>query len=504
MTNDAATTQQMMPLVDAIARWSQRPHAGFYTPGHKRGTSVLPEMTELLGSALQADLPELPGLDNLFSPEGVIEEAQSLAAQTFGSDRTWFLANGSTCGIEAALLSVCRPGDRIVVPRNAHQSIISGLILSGAVPIFVPPTYDSKWDMALGLSVAQIRSALDQHPDAVAVMLVSPTYYGVCSDVEAIATLVHSYDIPLLVDEAHGPHFGFHPDLPESAMKAGADLAVQSTHKVLSALTQASMLHFQSVGLPGRSPYRLSPVRIQTALQMVQSSSPSYLLLASLDAARQQMATDGYGLMERTLKLAQEGRSRLSTLPGLRVLEPSDLETDESLRLDITRLTVDVTELGLTGFEADDILNENFGVVAELPTLKTLTFIISLGNSSNDIERLVQGFTMLAQQHRRSVPLPNELSPLKPFETSIPTITIPALSPRDAFFAESESVAIAQAIGRISAELICPYPPGIPALIPGEKITADAIRTLRHILSAGGIVSGCADASLETLRVISQ
>ncbi|MGB3491960.1 MAG: aminotransferase class I/II-fold pyridoxal phosphate-dependent enzyme [Elainellaceae cyanobacterium] len=505
---DAAKSSTSMPLVEAIARWLVHSHAAFYTPGHKGGASVLPEISQLLGSALRADLPELPGLDNLFSPEGVIEEAQALAAQAFGGDRTWFLANGSTCGIEAALLATCRPHDRIIVPRNAHQSIISGLILSGAMPIFVQPAYDPVWDMALGLSLAQVRSALEQYPEAVAVMLVSPTYYGVCCEIEAIANLVHAHQMPLLVDEAHGPHFGFHPGLPPSALSAGADLTVQSTHKVLSALTQASMLHLHGFGLPGRSPYRISPDRIQKALQMVQSSSPSYLLLASLDAARQQMATEGKALMERTIALAQDARSRLAAIPGLRVLEQSDLGEEISLTLDITRLTVDVTELGLTGFDADEILSEQLGVVAELPTLKTLTFIISLGNSSADIERLVQGFTVLARQHRKTVPPSNGAqvsqadAQVVPFEASIPAIAVPAMSPRDAFFADSEAVAIATAVGRISAELVCPYPPGIPVLLPGEIITAEAVQYLRHILAAGGTVTGCADSTLETLRVV--
>lgn len=498
--------QSKMPLVEAIAHWSRRPHAAFYTPGHKRGMGVSAELTQLLGAALRADVPELPGLDNLFVPAGVIEEAQILAAQAFGAHRTWFLANGSTCGIEAALLASCRPSDRIIVPRNAHQSIISGLILSGALPIFVQPPYDPSWDMALGLSVEQIRAALERYPETKAVMLVSPTYYGVCSDVRAIANLVHSHGLPLLVDEAHGPHFAFHPDLPDSALGAGADLVVQSTHKVLSALTQASMLH-----LAGD---RIAPERVQKALQMVQSSSPSYLLLASLDAARQQMATNGFEHMEHTLALAREARLHLASVPGVRLLNQSHLKKDSTMpstppysstphamSLDPTRLTLDVTGLGLSGFDADDILNEQFGLVAELPTLKTLTFIISLGNSPDDIRQLVQGVTRLAQQHTTVVSQHLEAMTL---DDAIPAIAIPAMSPRDAFFADCESVAIAHAAGRISAELICPYPPGIPTLLPGEIITQAALQQMRNVVAAGGIVTGCADSSLETLSVVKQ
>ncbi len=230
-------------------------------------------------------MPELPELDNLFAPEGVILQAQQLSAEAFGADRTWFLANGSTSGVVAAILATCGPGDKIVLPRNVHQSAVSGLVLSGAIPIFITPEYDPTFDIAHSITPTAVSEALARHPDAKAVMMVYPTYYGVCGDIAAIAHIAHQHNIPLLVDEAHGPHFTFHPDLPISALAAGADLTVQSTHKVLSALTQAAMLHTQGM--------RVDNDRLSKALQLVQSTSPSYLLLASLDVARYQMATQG-------------------------------------------------------------------------------------------------------------------------------------------------------------------------------------------------------------------
>lgn len=484
------------PLIDALKQFVERPHAAFYTPGHKQGHGAAQRLKQLLGHQIfSADLPELPGLDNLFSPDGVIHAAQTLAAQTFGADQSWFLTNGSTCGIEAAVLATCASGQEIIVPRNLHQSVVSALILSGALPIFVAPEADVALGIAHGISVDAIKRALTQHPGTRAIMLVSPTYYGVCGDVGAIATLAHNQSIPLLVDEAHGAHFAFHPELPPSALAQGADLTVQSTHKVLSALTQASMLHIQGD--------RIRVDWVSRALQLVQSSSPSYLLLASLDAAQAQMQELGVELMTHTLKLATHAREAIARIPGLHVFELPLPGTTAAAYLDPTRLTVDVSALGITGFDADELLHEQLAVTAELPALKTLTFIISLGNTMADIEQLVHAFRVLVE--RASVVHKHGLQPSAVLPTDIPmvpAVSVPAMSPRDAFFADSEQVAIARATGRISTELICPYPPGIPVLLPGERITVEAIQTLRVVHAAGGVITGCIDASLNTLSVV--
>ncbi|HEY9879031.1 MAG TPA: aminotransferase class I/II-fold pyridoxal phosphate-dependent enzyme [Leptolyngbyaceae cyanobacterium] len=486
--------QTQTPLLSALIQSSGRPHAPFYAPGHKRGQGTPAALKQLLGEAVfRADLPELPELDNLFSPAGVIADAQALAAEAFGAEHTWFLANGSTCGIEAAVLSTCRPGDKIIVPRNAHQSVVSALILSGAVPVWVQPEYDPDWDLVLGVAPDAIAQALDQHPDCRAVLLVSPTYHGLCSDLAEIAQLTHARNIPLLVDEAHGPHFAFHPDLPTSALVAGADLVVQSTHKVLAALTQASMLHIQGG--------RICRQRLQRALQLTQSTSPSYLLLASLDAARQQMALEGRDRLEETLELVGQVRSHLQTLPGLCVLSPAHLQRWPSCHeLDLTRLTVSVSDLGLTGFEADSLLHEELGVTAELPALRHLTFIVSLGNVPEDGERLIQGLTTLSKRYAFSSG--NWTKPEPWPRESLSVASVPPVTPRDAFFAPTETVLVDQALGRLSAETLCPYPPGIPLLLPGEQITAAALTTLQQIHQAGGQITGCADPTLATLVVL--
>jgi arginine decarboxylase len=478
--------QQASPIMEILQKLIVQSDVPFYAPGHKHGQGVSKILSDLLGKrTFQADLPELPELDNLFAPFGVIKEAQCLAADLWGASQTWFLVNGTTSGVIASILATCGAGDKIILPRNSHQSAIAGLILSGAMPIFIEPVYDAQWDLAYGITPEVLEKTLQNNPDAKAVMLLYPTYHGVGADIQAIAEVSHRYHIPLIVDEAHGAHFHFHPDFPPSALEAGADITIQSTHKTLGALSQASMLHLQGS--------RVNPQRITKALSLVQSTSPSYLLLASLDGARQQMALEGRALLAQTLDLAQIARQKLSKIPGLTVLNFA--EPQPGFRwFDSTRLTVDVSQWGLTGFEIDEILRDEWGVTAELPTLRQLSFIISLGNSPQDIEALIQAFRVLSHRYPILETTILNIPPIPPSHF--------ALSPRDAFFEITETVKIQNAIARISAELICPYPPGIPLLIPGEIITQEALGYLQKVQQLGGIISGCSDSSLQTFEVI--
>lgn len=477
--------QGCTPLLQALQSSSRRDHAGFYTPGHKRGQGSPQALLQVFGrSVLQVDLPELPELDDLFAPDGVIAEAQALAAEAFGADQTWFLTNGSTSGVMAAILAVCGPGDQIILPRNCHRSAISGLILSGAMPVFVEPEFDSEWVYCI--SPQTVQQALERYPQAKAVMVTSPTYEGVCGDLDAIATLTHRHNVPLLVDEAHGPHFAFHSELPPPALSSGADLVVQSTHKVLGAMTQAAMLHMQGK--------RISSQRINQALQWVQSTSPSYLLLASLDAARQQMALQGEAIMNHLLQKVAATRQQLQQMNGLSILNPST-STAGFAALDATRLTIGVSALGLNGLQVDSTLHEQLAVTAELPTPSHLTFIPSLGTTQTDLDRLVQAFEKIVQA-------PGELERPAPPTWERETISIPQISPRAAAFAVHETVPWAEAAYRISAELICPYPPGIPVLYPGGTIKDADLDYLRQIKLAGGNITGCTDPELQTLRVV--
>ena len=532
--------QTKIPIVETLQNLTQKSHAPFYAPGHKHGKGIPQPLTELLGTEVfPADLPELPELDNLFAPDGVIQEAQELAAETFGALHTRFLVNGSTTGIIAGILATCGNGEKIILPRNIHQSVISGLIISGAIPIFINPEYDFHWDIPLSITAESIGQTLAKHPDTKAVMIVNPTYHGVCGNIRAIAQQVHKYNIPLLVDEAHGAHFAFHSELPIPALVSGADLSVQSTHKTLGAMTQASMLHIGS--------NRIDLYRLQQALQILQSSSPSYLLLASLDAVRQQMALFGEELMSQTLELAKNARNRISQLWNYSVFDLKgkekkkqernficlsrysdflDNEVKEEIResgkifptpntqlltpnfpienssnsgfiaLDKTRLTIKVSNIGFSGYEADEILHQELGVTCELPSFPNLTFIISPGNTLADINQLVTG--LISLRNRGSINLPANYGTKLDFKVTNPSIPV---SPRDAFFAQKDCLPIAKSVGYISAELLCPYPPGIPVLIPGEIITEKHLQILQQVRANGSLMTGCSDPVFKTIKV---
>nr|WP_315862109.1 aminotransferase class I/II-fold pyridoxal phosphate-dependent enzyme [Halothece sp. PCC 7418] len=476
-------------MLDALRGSSNRPHAPFYVPGHKRGKGISSRLLALFGEdVFRYDLPELPEFGNLFPPEGVMKQAQGLAAEAFGADQTWFLANGSTSGVMAAILATCGEGEKIILPRTVHQSAIAGLILSGAIPIFINPVYDSSFDLPYNLTPTAFHSAIAQHPDSKAILITSPTYQGVCADIETIAQIAHSHQIPLLVDAAHGAHFGFHPQFPKSPLTLGADVVIQSLHKTLGALTQASLLHQKG--------QRVSATALTSALQCLQSSSPSHLLLASLDAARQQVATAGEKLLGQALALAQQATEKIKTIPEITVFSPATPQLG-CQAIDPTRLSVDVSALGLTGFAADEILHEQFAVTAELPTAKTLTFVVTFGNTEADIEALVKGLRALKEKKTAEEISKMKLSALPPLA--------PCISPRQAFFSEKKTLPVSSTIGQISAEFVCPYPPGIPVLMPGETITAEALTYLQQVLALGSNVSltGCRDSSLETLEVIS-
>ncbi|OBQ24156.1 MAG: arginine decarboxylase [Anabaena sp. WA113] len=482
--------QNQTPLIDALKACTTRSHAPFYTPGHKHGAGISPLLTDLIGKdVFRADLTELAELDNLFTPQSVILAAQELAAEAFGAEKTWFLVNGSTCGIEAAILATCRMGEKIILPRNVHSSVISGLILSGAIPIFINPVYNSDLDIAYSITPEALKAALVQHPDTKAVLIVYPTYNGICGNLPAFVHLTHQYNIPLIVDEAHGAHFHFHSQLPISALTAGADLTVQSIHKTLGAMTQASMLHFQGK--------RIDIDRVNKALQLVQSTSPSFILLASLDAARQQMAIHGEKLISQTLELAEEARIKINQIPGLSTPLINSKKSPGFMDLDQTRLTVNVSKIKFTGFASEEILDKKFHVTPEFSSWQNLTFIISLGNTKTDIQKLIQGLNNLTHV----IPLTSECQPCNNINDAI-IASIMSISPREAFFANSEAIPIAETQERICAEIICPYPPGIPVLMPGEIITKSALEYLQEIQNMGGFISGCADETLQTVKVV--
>jgi arginine decarboxylase len=482
--------QSQTPILTALAQRVRQPYAGFHTPGHQQGRGGAGMLLSLWGAqTLAYDLAEIPGLDNLAAPETVIDQAQQLAAQAFAATQTWFLVNGSTVGVMAAILATCGEGEVILLPRNAHQSVIAGAVLAGVEPVFITPDLDPETGLVYPLTPERVVLALAQYPQARAVLVVSPTYEGLCGHISEIAAVVHAHDLPLIVDEAHGAHLHFHPQLPTAALDAGADLVVQSTHKVLAACTQAAMLHLKGA--------RVAPERVSRALRLLQSSSPSYVLLASLDAARQQMANHGQTIYTDLLTKAAWIRQTLSQMPGLEVITPDHIDPKKAT-LDPTRLTLDLRGWGLSGYQVDDYLDQHSQITAELPALQTLTFILSLGVSQADLVALVTALQQLAQH-----PPVATTSPLNPQPcVAIPQITTLACSPRQAFLAKPQMLPWAAAVGEISADWICPYPPGIPILLPGETISRETLDQLHRATQAGARLVGCSDPSLETLAVV--
>lgn len=481
-------------MVEALKSCAEQNVACFHFPGHNRGKAAPPLLSKLTSlKPFIHDLPELSELDDLFSPKGVILDAQKQAAELFGASQTWFLVGGTTCGIQASIMATCSPGETLVLPRNSHISATSGLVLSGAIPKYIMPEYNSEWDVAGGITSSQVEKALkDLEEDgrkAAAVLVTSPTYHGICSNVREISKLCHSHGIPVIVDEAHGAHFGFHCGLPRTALEQGADLAVQSTHKVLSSLTQSSMLH--SLG------NLVDKEKVSKCLQILQSSSPSYLLLASLDAARAQLSENPDTIFNKAMDLAIEARQKINAIPGVSLLDLSSFVSDFP-SMDPLRVTVGVSQLGISGYMADDILCLEWQVISELAGNRSLSFAINLGTCIGDVQMLVRGIEHLSTTYYREDERGQNLQAgvYEPFSD-----IVCGLSPREAFFAKKRRVAIAKSIGKICGELISSYPPGIPVLTPGEVITEKALAYLLGVKRMGAAISGAADHELASILV---
>lgn len=485
----AALDHQRAPLLEGIQQFHKLGIVPFSTPGHKLGQGADAELIETFGSqALRSDIPLGGGISDTHFHGEPLRIAEALGADAWGSERCYYLLNGSSAGNHAVMLATIRPGDTVIVARDLHKSLLVAMILSGANPVYISPALHPDLNVGLGITSTQVAEALDRHPNAKLVALVSPSYCGISSDLKAIAAVAHARGVPVHVDEAWGPQFHFHPDLPTSAMASGIDSAVISTHKVLGSLTQAAVLNLQGS--------LLDYDRIRTTLGMVQTTSPSVLILASIDAARRQMALHGQALLTRTIALARDARRRLQAIPGVSVLDGDQLGVAE---FDLTKLVVDVDGLGLTGYEVEDALRNRFGVGPEMSDLMSLVFLITIGDSPESIDRLVGAFETLSREHytgaARSADLRSSGIAVAPARL--------AMTPRDAFFARSRAVPLAAAMGEISAELVIPYPPGIPVLAPGEVITEEKVAYLRAGASRGTYISGPADPSLKTINVVS-
>ncbi|MBO2521564.1 MAG: arginine decarboxylase [Firmicutes bacterium] len=486
-----AAEQDRAPLFDGLREYARKNRIPFHIPGHKRGRGMDPEFRAFLGeNALSIDLVNIAPVDDLHLPRGMIKEAQELAAQAFGAERTFFSVQGTSGAIMAMVLAAVGPGDKILIPRNAHKSVWTAVVLSGAQPVFMEPEIDPVRGVAHGVCLATVERTLEEHPDAKAVLVVNPTYFGVCADLRGIAEVVHRRGIPLLVDEAHGAHLYFHPALPCSAMAAGADAAATSMHKLGGSLIQSSILNLQGG--------RLSSDRVQAVLSMLTTTSTSYILLASLDAARRYLATWGEELLTRAIALAQRARREIGAIPGLECLGPEVIgDRSSSYDLDPTKLCVTVTGLGLSGIEVEVLLREEHGIEVELSDLYNILCLITPGDGEESVCRLVEALRAISREHYRK-------RPATPVVVKTPEVPPLAMSPRDAFYAPAEPVPLFESEGRIMAEFIMVYPPGIPLLLPGERITRGALDYIREHLEAGLPVQGPEDPTLQTIRVVAR
>ncbi|XP_011077895.2 uncharacterized protein LOC105161781 [Sesamum indicum] len=478
------------PLVRALKASAERKTVAFHFPGHKRGQAAPSPLAELIGTKpFLHDVTELPDLDRFFSPKGPLLEAKRLAAELFGAKETWFLVGGTSCGVQAAIMATCSPRDTIILPRNAHVSATTGVIFSGAMPKYIVPQYNSEWDIAAGITPSQVKSAIRESKASGrkvgAVFVTSPTYNGICSNLSEISKVCHSQGIPLIVDEAHGAHFKFHPEMPKTALDQGADISIQSTHKVLCSFSQTSMLHISGENIDRE--------RLHKCLHALQSTSPSWLFLASLDAARHQLSTDSTAFNE-AVNLANVAKILIRKIPGIYVLDLSAFPGFSSM--DPLRVTIGVWQLGLSGFQANEILDNDLGIIPELVSTNSVTLAFSQGTTGEHVQRLVSGLKHLSGKFS-TVNRGNAVTEkARPYDDPIMS-----LNPREAFFASKTRMKFKDCSGEVCGEFLCPYPPGIPVLVPGEVITEKALDYLQQIKSHGGFIIGAADPQLDYIVV---
>ncbi|MBH0228993.1 aminotransferase class I/II-fold pyridoxal phosphate-dependent enzyme [Halobacillus yeomjeoni] len=482
--------QNETPLFTGLKNHVGKKPTQFHIPGHKAGKGMDEEFRQFIGeNALSIDLINIQPLDDLHHPQGMIREAQELAAEAFGADYTFFSVQGTSGAIMTMIMSVCQPGDKIIVPRNVHKSITTAIILSGAKPVFIHPELDDRFGISHGITPEAVQRACEAHPDAKGVLVINPTYFGITADLKKIVDIAHSFDIPVLVDEAHGVHIHFHERLPLSAMQAGADLAATSVHKLGGSLTQSSVLNLRE-GL-------VSHERVQTVMSMLTTTSTSYILLASLDTARRHLATNGRQMVEKALHLAEMARNEINKIPSLYCPGMEILESEATYDYDPTKVIISVKNLGMTGYDVEVWLREHHAIEVELSDLYNILCIIAPGDREEDIQLLTEALMELSQTCSSTYEH-------KEVAVKVPEIPVLSLTPRDAFYASTEIVPLRKAVGRISAEFVMVYPPGIPIFIPGEIITEENISYIHENIEAGLPVQGPEDDTLETIHVITE
>lgn len=482
--------QNETPLFDALIEYVDRDTLPFHVPGHKKGVGVDTEFKNFMGeNPFKIDVTVFKQVDSYHHPTGPIKKAQELAADAYGSDACFFSVHGTSGAIQAMILSVVGAGDKIIVPRNVHKSITGGIILAGAIPVYMQPELDKKLGIANGVTPDTVKETLEANKDAKAVLIINPTYYGVATDIKKICDIVHEYDIPLIVDEAHGPHLNFNDKLPISAMEAGADMCAQSTHKIIGALTQGSLLQVNSK--------RVSVQRVKQVINLMHTTSPSYILMASLDTARRQIALHGKELLDRTIELSNYVRKEVNKIPGFYCFGDEILGVPGAFAFDPTKITITCRDLGITGYELEMILANKYHIQMELSDLYNVLIVGSFGDTPEGMERLLKALNEISNDYY------GKGTPKADF-IDIPAIPEQIQIPNEAFNSVRTPVRIKDSIGMISGEFLMAYPPGIPILCPGEKITREIIEYVQTLKDTGLYVQGTEDPEVEYINVVKE
>lgn len=490
------------PLFDAMISLAESKKVSFHTPGHKSGKGISMRFRKFVGPKIfSIDLTTLDEVDSLQNPTGVIKEAQELAAKAYGADRSFFLVNGTSGGNHAMILATVKPREKVLVARNLHRSVLAGLIMSGAGPIFIDPEVDDRLKVVLNISFKSVKKAIDGNPQSRALFITSPNYYGICADLKKIISYAHSKGIVVLIDEAHGPHLRFHPDLPIAALEAGTDLCVQSTHKIIGGMTQASMLHARHG--------RVDMDTLADTLRFIQTTSPSYILMASLDLARMQMATEGEKLLGKVIRLAEEARERINKVEGIYSFGRDEIKSLGMGDMDVTKITVRVSDLGMTGYEVSQLLNREYDIQVEMADPFNILVIVSIGDRKEDLNRLTEALRDISIKSKSPQVAGSRLKDKKLLtltlnqvqgELRTPNLV---LTPREAFLSPQRSVPLKEASGKISSEIVTVYPPGIPILVPGEVIKEERMDYIEKMVSLGAIVDGLEEGN-SRIRIVNR
>ncbi len=477
-------TQSNAPVLEAMNKHLLNRVVPFDVPGHKGGRGTR-ELTDFLGSScLRADVNSMKPLDNLCHPVSVIKEAQQLAAEAFGAKNAFFIVNGTTGSVQAMIMAACKAGEKLIMPRNVHRSAINALVVNGAVPVYVNPGTNKELGIPLGMSIDDVRQAISDNPDAKAVLINNPTYYGVCSDLKAIVELAHENNMLALVDEAHGTHFYFGEDMPISAMAAGADMAAVSMHKTGGSLTQSSLL------LCGEN---INGDYIRQIINLTQTTSGSYLLISSLDIARKNLALNGREIFRKTVQYAEYARGEINKLGGYYAFDKELCNQDSFYNFDSTKLSVHTRDIGLAGIEVYDILRDEYNIQIEFGDIGNILAIISAGDRALDIERLISALYEIKRIYSK------DKAGMFDHEYISPEVIMP---PQKAFYSQKLSIPISESIGKVCGEFVMCYPPGIPILAPGEKITDDILNYISYAKEKGCFMTGTQDINIENINIV--